>query len=143
MERPGFPIRIYRFGPFELATDVLELRKRGVRLKLQDQPFQILCTLLQHHGALVSRDQLRQELWPAGTFVDFEHGLNTAIKKIRDALSDDADTPRYIETVPRKGYRFIGPVNMEGEVPLPMAPLRGCGGNGTCSCLSASQPWLS
>ena len=122
MERPVFPIRIYRFGPFELATDVLELRKRGVRLKLQDQPFQILCALLEHHGALVSRDQLQQQLWPEGTLVDFEHGLNTAIKKIRDALSDDADTSRYIETIPRKGYRFIGPVNMEGEAPLQMAP---------------------
>ena len=102
---------IYRFGPFELLVEATELRKNGVRLKLQDQPFHILCTLLEHPGELVTREQLRQQLWPEGTFVDFEHGLNTAIKKIRDVLSDDSDTPRYIETIPRKGYRFLAPLN--------------------------------
>jgi len=105
--------RIYRFGLFELSVDAAELRKNGVHLKLQDQPFHILCTLLEHPGELVTREQLRQQLWPEGTFVDFEHGLNTAIKKIRDILSDDADTPRYIETIPRKGYRFLVPVNQD------------------------------
>lgn len=99
--------RVNRFGPFELSRDAAELRKNGIRLKLQDQPFQVLCTLLDHPGELVTREQLRQQLWPDGTFVDFEHGLNTAIKKLRDVLSDDAETPRYIETIPRKGYRFI------------------------------------
>src|SRR5579864_1098183 len=118
MEPNSVSPRVYKFGPFELSVEAAELRKNGVRLKLQDQPFQILCTLLDHPGELVSREQLRQQLWPEGTFVDFEHGLNTAIKKIRDVLSDDADTPRYIETVPRKGYRFIGPVNRDGVQPL-------------------------
>src|SRR5271169_1635824 len=103
--------RLYRFGPFELSVDAAELRRSGLHLKLQDQPFHILCTLLEHPGELVTREQLRQQLWPEGTFVDFEHGLNTAIKKIRDVLNDDADTPRYIETIPRKGYRFIAPLN--------------------------------
>jgi DNA-binding winged helix-turn-helix (wHTH) protein len=86
----------------------------AVRSLPEDQPFQILCTLLEHPGELVSRERLRQQLWPEGTFVDFEHGLNTAIKKLRDVLSDDPDNPRYIETVPRKGYRFLVPVNRDG-----------------------------
>ena len=103
--------RIYRFGPFELSVEAGELRKNGVHLKLQDQPFHILCALLEHPGELVTREQLRQQLWPEGTFVDFEHGLNTAIKKIRDVLGDDADIPRYIETIPRKGYRFLALLN--------------------------------
>ncbi len=124
MERPTVPTRIYRFGTFELIADAAELRKSGVRLKLQDQPFRVLCTLLEHPGELISREQLRQQLWPEGTFVDFEHGLNTAIKKIRDVLNDDAETPRYVETVPRKGYRFIGTVSGEGlqAIPLVAAP---------------------
>ena len=120
MECPTVPTRIYRFGPFELSTDTAELRKSGVRLKLQDQPFRVLCTLLEQPGELVSREQLQQQLWPEGTFVDFEHGLNTAIKKIRDALSDDAETPRYVETVPRKGYRFIGTVSRDERLALPL-----------------------
>ena len=110
MERSPVSPRVVCFGPFELSREAGELRKSGIHLKLQDQPFQILCTLLDHPGELVTREQLRQQLWPDGTFVDFEHGLNTAIKKLRDVLSDDADTPRYIETVPRKGYRLIAPL---------------------------------
>ena len=121
MERPSTSPQICRFGPFELSRDVAELRKNGIHLKLQDQPFQVLCTLLDHPGELVTRDQLQQQLWPHGTFVDFEHGLNTAIKKLRDVLSDDADSPRYIETVPRKGYRFIAQVNGETELTLPVS----------------------
>jgi len=126
MERATAPTRVVRFGPFELARDAGELRKNGIRLKLQDQPFQILCTLLDHPSELVSREQLCQQLWPDGTFVDFEHGLNTAIRKLRDVLSDDADTPRYIETVPRKGYRFIAAVNghLDAEPKKEAAPYR-------------------
>jgi DNA-binding winged helix-turn-helix (wHTH) protein len=105
---------IYRFGPFELSLDDAELRKNGVHLKLQDQPFRILCALLEHPGELVTREHLRQQLWPEGTFVDFEHGLNTAVKKIRDVLNDDSDTPRYIETIPRRGYRLLAPVSHDG-----------------------------
>jgi Tol biopolymer transport system component/DNA-binding winged helix-turn-helix (wHTH) protein len=117
MEPTTVPPRIYRFGPFELSRDTAELRKNGIRLKLQEQPFQILCTLLDHPGELVTREHPRQQLWPDGTFVDFEHSLNTAIKKLRDVLSDDAEVPRYIETVPRKGYRFIAPLTLEGKGP--------------------------
>lgn len=114
MEPTSVSPRVYKFGPFELSVEAAELRKNGVRLKLQDQPFQILRTLLEHPGETVSREELRQQLWPEGTFVDFEHGLNTAIKKIRDVLSDDAEIPRFIETIPRKGYRFLSPVNRDG-----------------------------
>jgi Tol biopolymer transport system component/DNA-binding winged helix-turn-helix (wHTH) protein len=121
--------RVYRFGLFELSVEAGELRKNGVRLKLQDQPLQILCALLERPGEIVTREQLRQQLWPEGTFVDFEHGLNTAVKKIRDVLSDDADIPRYIETVPRKGYRFIGTLAQNGiqavAAPPPSSPRAG------------------
>ena len=122
METTTVSPRVYRFGPFELSVEAGELRKNGVRLKLQEQPFQILCTLLEHPCELVTRERLRQQLWPEGTFVDFEHGLNTAIKKLRDVLSDAADTPRYIETVPRKGYRFLVPVNRDSVQGIQAVP---------------------
>ncbi|HSB18007.1 MAG TPA: winged helix-turn-helix domain-containing protein [Bryobacteraceae bacterium] len=99
------------FGLFEVDLVAGELRKRGRAVKLQGQPFQILAMLLRRPGEVVSREELQQALWPSGTFVEFEHGVNTAIRKIREALGDSADNPRFIETVPRKGYRFIAPVN--------------------------------
>src|SRR2546421_12675986 len=98
------------FGVFELDVRAAELRKRGVRIKLQEQPFQILCLLLDHSGQLVTRDELRQKLWPAHTFVDFDRSLNKAMTKLRSALGDCADNPRYVETIPRHGYRFLAPV---------------------------------
>jgi TolB-like protein/DNA-binding winged helix-turn-helix (wHTH) protein/Tfp pilus assembly protein PilF len=101
--------RIY-FGPFDADLRSGELRKHGVRLKLQDQPFQLLALLLEHPGEVVTREELRQRLWPADTFVDFDTGLNSAVKKLRDVLADSADEPRYIETIPRRGYRFIAPL---------------------------------
>jgi DNA-binding winged helix-turn-helix (wHTH) protein len=88
-----------------------ELRRQGHRLKLQDKPFQVLAALLTRPGELVTREELRQSLWPADTFVDFEHGLNTAVNKVREALRDSANDPRFIETLPRRGYRFIGTVD--------------------------------
>jgi DNA-binding winged helix-turn-helix (wHTH) protein/Tol biopolymer transport system component len=100
----------YRFGPFELDTQCGQLRKDGLGLKLQGQPVQILEILLEHPGQLVTREELRERLWASDTFVDFDHSLNTAIKKLRQALGDEADTPRYIETLPRRGYRFVGEV---------------------------------
>lgn len=106
-------VRIYRFGPFEVLADTAELRKNGVRLKLYGQPCQILLMLLQARGEVVTREALRCALWSADTFVDFEHSLNTAVKKLRQALGDNADQPVYIETVPRVGYRFLAPVNLE------------------------------
>jgi pentatricopeptide repeat protein len=98
------------FGPFEADLRSGELRKHGVRLKLQDQPFQVLALLLEHAGDVVTREELGQRLWPADTFVDFDTGLNSAVKKLRDVLADSADEPRYIETIPRRGYRFIAPL---------------------------------
>src|SRR5437868_12161577 len=99
------------FGPFEVEFGLYELRKRGRRISLQDQPFQVLAKLLERPGEVVTREELRQKLWPADTFVDFDHGLNNAINRLREALCDSAETPRFIETLPRKGYRFIAPVN--------------------------------
>jgi len=102
---------VVRFGAYEADLLSGELRKSGIRLKLQDRPFQILAILLEHPGLVVTREQLQKRLWPEDTFVDFEHGLNTAINKLRDALSDEADNPRFIETLPKRGYRFIAPVS--------------------------------
>lgn len=103
---------IFKFNSFEMNTRAGELRKHGMRIRLQEQPFQVLAALLQTPGDLVTRDELRRKVWPEDTFVDFDHALNTAVKKIRAALSDDADAPRYVETVPRRGYRFIAPVTV-------------------------------
>jgi DNA-binding winged helix-turn-helix (wHTH) protein/tetratricopeptide (TPR) repeat protein len=109
-----------RFGAFELDLRSGELRKHGIRLKLQNQPFQVLALLLEHPGDVVKREELRQKLWPADTFVDFDTGLNSAIKKLRDVLGDSAEEPHYIETVPRRGYRFIAPVE-NGNLAEPAA----------------------
>jgi len=100
-----------QFGAFEVDLRSGELYKHGIRLKVQDQPFQILALLLERPGDVVAREELRQKLWPADTFVDFDTGLNSAIKKLRDVLGDSAEDPRYIETLPRRGYRFVAPVN--------------------------------
>jgi eukaryotic-like serine/threonine-protein kinase len=108
---------ILRFGVFEVDLRSRELRKQGVRLKLQDQPFQVLQRLLQRSGELVTRDELRSQIWPADTFVDFDNSLNAAINKLREALGDSADSPRFIETLPRRGYRFLAPVTGRDGVP--------------------------
>ncbi len=99
-----------RFGRYELDLRSGDLRKHGIRIKLQDQPSQILSILLEHHGEMVSREELQRRLWPSDTFVDFDHSLNTAIMRLREALGDSSDNPRFIETIPRRGYRFIAPV---------------------------------
>ena len=104
---------VRRFGIFEVDLRARELRKRGVRIRLQDQPFEILALMLDHPGEVVTREELRQRLWPAGTFVDFEHSLNAAVKRLRNALGDDADNPRFIETLHKRGYRFIAPIESE------------------------------
>src|SRR5688500_10746894 len=101
-------LNVKRFGTFEVDLRARELRKGGVRIRLQDQPFEILLMMLERPGEVVTRDELRERLWPAGTFVDFEHSLNAAVKRLRAALGDDADNPRFVETLPRRGYRFIG-----------------------------------
>jgi cholera toxin transcriptional activator len=109
MGSPGSSSRIVHFGVFEANLYSGELRKHGIRIRLQEQPFQILALLLERPGELVTREELRQRLWPSDTFVDFDHGLNTAVNKLREALGDSAATPRYVETLARRGYRYIGP----------------------------------
>jgi DNA-binding winged helix-turn-helix (wHTH) protein/tetratricopeptide (TPR) repeat protein len=103
------------FGVFEVDERAAELRKRGIRIKLQEQPFQILCLLLDHSGEVVTREELRHKLWPAHTFVDFDRSLNKAMTKLRSALGDSAENPRYVETIPRHGYRFLAPVHHQRE----------------------------
>src|ERR1700736_1724155 len=102
--------RIIQFGVFEVDQRAGELRRNGARVKLQEQPFQILALLLERPGEVVTREELQSKLWPADTFVDFDHSLNAAIRRLRDALGDSADGPRFVETVARRGYRFIAPV---------------------------------
>jgi cholera toxin transcriptional activator len=106
----GNSSRIARFGVFELDLAAGELRKNGAKLRLQEQPFQVLALLLERAGDVVTREELRQKLWPADTFVDFDHSLNTAVNKLRETLGDSASSPRFIETLARRGYRFIAPV---------------------------------
>src|SRR6516225_10564113 len=112
MAAPVRPTQAIRFGDFEADLQAGQLRKHGVRIKLQEQPFQILAMMLEKPGEVVTREELRQRLWPADTFVDFDHGLNNAINRLREALNDSADAPRFIETLPRRGYRFVADVNV-------------------------------
>src|SRR5678815_949447 len=99
-----------RFGVFEVDLASGELRKQGLRIRLQEQPFAVLAALLEHPGEVVTREELIRRLWPDGTIVDFDRGLNAAVTRLRQALSDSAEAPRYVETVARLGYRFIGTV---------------------------------
>jgi len=110
MERLS-PSDLFRFGVFEVDLRVGELRKQGVKIKLQEQPFQVLALLLKHRGELITREELRRTLWTDDTFVDFDHSLSTAIGKIREALGDSAENPRFVETVARRGYRFVAPAD--------------------------------
>ena len=110
--------RIARFGVFELDLSAGELRKSGVKLRLQGQPVQVLTFLLERPGEVVTREELREKLWASDTFVDFDHSLNTAINKVREALGDSASSPRYVETLARRGYRFIAPVQSPPQIPL-------------------------
>jgi cholera toxin transcriptional activator len=117
-------VKIYRFGIFEADAAAGELRKKGAKLRLQEQPFQILIALLERPGQVVTRADLVKRLWPDGTFVDFDHSLNTAIAKLRDALDDSANNPRFVETLAKRGYRFIAPMEMPGaESTAPAVPL--------------------
>lgn len=103
-----------RFGIFEVDLHARELRRNGAKVRLQEQPFQILSLLLEQPGQVVTREELQKKLWPADTFVDFDHSLNAAIRRLRDALGDSAENPRFVETVARRGYRFLAPVNGTG-----------------------------
>jgi cholera toxin transcriptional activator len=121
--------RIARFGVFELDLNAGELRKSGVKLRLQEQPFQVLVLLLERAGDVVTREELQQKLWPSDTFVDFDHSLNTAINKVREALGDSASSPRYVQTLARRGYRFVAPVQTEAT----------SGDGGSATTTAASQ----
>ena len=122
---PSSTHEIHRFGQFELDVEAGELRRNGTRLKLQPQPFKLLTLLARRSGALVSREEIRSELWQDGTYVDFDQAVNFAIRQIRDALGDSADRPLYVETVPRRGYRFIAPVENAGQAPKVSEPVHG------------------
>src|SRR6266404_4323893 len=119
MGSPVASVRIVRFGVYEADLKACELRKHGFRLKLAEQPFQVLALLLERPGDVVTRDELRTRLWEGDTFVDFDHGLNNAVMRVREVLGDSSEHPRYVETVPRRGYRFIAPV----EVPSVSFPV--------------------
>jgi TolB-like protein/DNA-binding winged helix-turn-helix (wHTH) protein len=124
MEVPA-RLRRVRFGVFDIDLHAGELLKNGLKIKLQEQPFQILTMLLSRPGEVVTRQELREKLWPSDTFVDFDAGLNTVIKRLRDTLDDPADRPRYIETVPRKGYRFIGSLQGSPGLEGASSPFKG------------------
>jgi len=109
--RPG-SYRVFRFGPFEADVQAGELRRDGAKVSLQDQPFHVLVALLGRPGEIVGREDLRQQVWPEDTFVEFDHALNTAVKKIRSALGDCANSPEYVETIPKRGYRLLVPVEV-------------------------------
>src|SRR5450759_2748778 len=105
----------YRFAAFELDTRGGELRKHGIKIKLQDQPRQILVLLLEHAGDVVTREQIQKHLWRGRTFVDFDNAINSAVRKLREALGDTAENPRFVETLARRGYRFIALVSTQPE----------------------------
>lgn len=109
------PVRRYRFGVYEADASTGELRRQGIRVRLNAQPFQVLLLLLEHPGELLTREQIAGALWPEGTFVDYEHGVNSAMNRLREALRDPAANPRFIETLARRGYRFIAPVERIGD----------------------------
>ncbi len=125
MPAPQNISRVLRFGIFEVDLTAGELRKGGIKMRLQGQPFQVLALLLERAGDVVTREELQKKLWPSDTFVDFDHSLNTAINKVREALGDSASSPRYVETLARKGYRFIAPLQTENRkadaIPSPPA----------------------
>jgi len=123
--------RIARFGVFELDLSTGELRKGGVKLRLQGQPIQVLTLLLERAGDVVTREELREKLWASDTFVDFDHSLNTAINKVREALGDSAASPRYVETLARRGYRFIAPAQVPVQAPQT---------NGAAADIAAAAP---
>jgi Tol biopolymer transport system component/DNA-binding winged helix-turn-helix (wHTH) protein len=118
MPQVAFPPTVVRFADFEVDVRAGELRKRGRRIRLQEQPFRVLSMLLERPGEAVGREELRQKLWPADTFVDFDHGLNSAVARLRETLNDSAEDPRFVETVPKRGYRFIGAVEETVSLPL-------------------------
>src|SRR4051812_7702717 len=123
LERPLLRFAKIRFGVFEADLRAGELRKFGIRIKLQSQPFKLLTILISRAGEIVTREELQQELWGSETVVNFDHSLGTAINKVREALGDSAENPRYIETLAKRGYRFIAPVQVLDAVESPVRPV--------------------
>jgi DNA-binding winged helix-turn-helix (wHTH) protein len=123
--------QVARFGVFEADLRARELRKHGLRIRLQDQPFQVLAILLEHPGEIVTREELQKRVWPADTFVDFDHGLNKAINKIREALGDSAENPRFVETIARRGYRFLASVDWGGQAAAAVPSISEAGRSGS------------
>jgi len=119
------PATRYRFGVFEVDSTTGELRRRGVRVKLHSQPLQVLLLLLERPGEMLTREDLCKELWPDGTFVDYEHGVNSAVNRLREALGDKASNPRFVETLARRGYRFVAPVERIGSADVSAAGISG------------------
>ena len=107
---PDYTPRVVRFSVFEVDLRAGELRRNGIKVRLQNQPLQILSMLLERPGEIITRDEMQARLWSAETFVDFDHGLNSAIRRLRDALGDSAESPAFVETLGRRGYRFVFPV---------------------------------
>ena len=136
------PARRYRFGTFEADAGTGELRRQGILIKLNAQPFQVLSMLLERPGELITREEIRRRLWPDGTFVDYEHGLNAAINRIREALGDTASSPRFVETLARRGYRFVAPVErITPDGDLVTAPLATPPAKATnSSCATVPEP---
>src|SRR5271168_4764568 len=112
----------YRFGPFELNTGEESLTRNGTRVKVQDLPYRLLLMLVERPAEIITREEVRQRLWPENTFVEFDNSLGVAIRKVRDALNDVAEAPRYVETIPRRGYRFVAPVTVLESVRSPGLP---------------------
>ena len=119
MQAPSPPTDIVHFGIFQIDLKARELHKAGVKVKLQEQPFRVLALLVDRAGQVVTREELQEKIWPTDAYVAFDQGLNNAIKKVRDALGDSADSPRFIETLARRGYRFVAPVGAMPQRPAP------------------------
>jgi DNA-binding winged helix-turn-helix (wHTH) protein/Tol biopolymer transport system component len=143
VSEPTQVTNIVRFGVFEVDLRTAELRRQGLRIRLSGQSFQVLEALLLRPGVLVTREELKQKLWPTDTFGDFEHGLNAAVNRVREALGDSSDNPRFVETVPRRGYRFIAPVENGAtgvKVPPEAAPVPSQNGQGRNDADAIGQP---
>ena len=115
-------VACYRFGPFELDPGEATLSRSGIRVRLQDLPYRLLLMLVERAGEIVTREELRQHLWPENTFVEFDNSLGVAIRKVRESLNDNADAPQYVATLPRRGYRFLAPVTVQTREEPPKLP---------------------
>src|SRR4030088_952788 len=142
MKQSTLPANSMRFGVYEFDLRSGELRKHGIRIKLQEQPCQILAILLEHHGEMVTREELQRRLWPSDTFVDFDHSLNTAVMRLREVLSDSSENPRFIKTLPRRGYRFVAPVEERPASQTETTPAQAGEGGVSPSVLPKDDPTL-